>query len=491
MTRHQPPTPAAPRLEDSAAPTAPLRSPAPPTARRFTGSSIPSAARPAATATNPPPTGPRPAPSPDSGPEEAPISTFAALRLRNYRLYFSGQIVSNSGTWMQRIAQDWLVLEITNSPLAVGITTALQFLPMLLFGLFGGLLADRYPKRRLLLLTQSVMGLLALALAVLTLSGQIQVWHIYAVAFGLGLVTVVDNPTRQVFVNEMVPARLVRNAVSLNSGTFQIARMVGPAVAGVLISAVGSGWAFAINAASFLATIGALLAMDAAQLQRIPRAAREKGQLREGLRYVRARPHIMWLIVLVFFIGTFGYNFAIILSAYAKDVFHSNADVYGLLNTAMAVGSVIGALLAARRVTVRLSFLFAAAGGFSVMLVVLGAVPWLIPFTALLVLAGLLSITFNTTANASIQLSTDAAVRGRVMSLYMLVFMGGTPVGGPLVGAITDAWGAPVAIIICGVVCVIATAACAALAARQAGITLRVNLHRGVDRHLLLVHRQG
>jgi MFS family permease len=440
---------------------------------------------------SPPPSGPPPSTPPGaaSGQDGPSVATFAALRLRNYRLYFSGQVVSNSGTWMQRIAQDWLVLEITNSPFAVGVTTALQFLPMLLFGLFGGLIADRYPKRTILLVTQSTMGLLALALAVLTLSGHIQVWHIYAVAFGLGMVTVVDNPTRQVFVNEMVPASLVRNAVSLNTGSFQIARMVGPAIAGVMISAVGSGWAFAFNAVSYLATIAALLAMNAAQLQRIPRAPRQRGQLREGLRYVRARPHILWIIVLVFFIGTFGYNFAIFLSAYAKNVFDSGADVYGLLNTALAVGSVVGALLAARRATVRLTFLFAASGGFSVMLVVLGLVPWLIPFVGLLVLTGLLNITFNTTANSTIQLSTDAAVRGRVMSLYMLVFMGGTPVGGPLVGAITDAWGAPVAIALCGGICAIASVACAALAARQAGIRLRVNLHRGVDRHLVLVHR--
>ncbi len=414
---------------------------------------------------------------------------FAALRMRNYRLYFYGQVISNSGTWMQRIAQDWLVLELTNSPFAVGITTALQFLPLLLFGLFGGLVADRYNKHRLLFVTQSLMAALALALAILTLTGDVEVWHIYAVAFGLGLVTVVDNPTRQVFVNEMVPVDLVRNAVGLNSGSFQLARMVGPAVAGILISAVGSGWAFAINAASYLGTITALAMMDTATLQAIPRAVRQRGQLREGLRYVRDRPHLLWLIVLVFFIGTFGYNFAIILSAYAKNVFDAGADVYGWLNTALAVGSVTGALLAARRATVRLAFLFAAAAAFSIMLVVQGLIPWLVPFGVALVLTGLLSTTFNTTANSTVQLSTDAAVRGRVMSLYMLVLAGGTPIGGPLVGAITDEWGAPLAIVLSGAVCLAATIACAVLAARQTGVRLRVNLHRGVIRHLVLVRR--
>ncbi len=479
MTRHlPPPSPARTDAADTADTAATAATPPPSPLLR----PDPAAAR------RPGPTPPAPPPH-GRGSNGTPVSTFAALRLRNYRLYFSGQVVSNSGTWMQRIAQDWLVLEITNSPFAVGVTTALQFVPMLLFGLFGGLVADRYPKRAILLTTQSLMAGLALVLALLTLTGNVQVWHIYAVAFGLGMVTVVDNPTRQVFVNEMVPVSLVRNAVSLNTGSFQIARMVGPAAAGVLISAVGSGWAFAINAVSFLATICALLAMDPGQLQRIPRAPRQRGQLREGLRYVMVRPHLLWIIVLVFFIGTFGYNFAIFLSAYAKDVFDSGADVYGLLNTALAVGSVIGALLVARRSTVRLAYLFAAAAGFSVMLIVLGLVPWLIPFAGLLVLTGLLNITFNTTANSTIQLSTDAAVRGRVMSLYMLVFTGGTPVGGPLVGAITDAWGAPVAIALCGAICTVAAVACAILAARQAGVRLRVDLHRGVPQHLVVVHR--
>src|SRR5690606_11822962 len=207
-------------------------------------------------------------------------------------------------------------------------------------------------KRRLLIATQTAMGLLAAGLALVTLLGVVTVWHVYAVALLLGLVTVIDNPARQIFVNEMVPPALVRNAVSLNSGSFQIARLIGPAVAGVMSAAVGSGWAFATNAASFAATIGALLAMNPALLQTVPRATREPGQIREGLRYVWDRPHIKWLIALVFFIGTFGFNFAIVLSAYAKITFDSTADLYGWLNTALAIGSLTGALLAARRATV-------------------------------------------------------------------------------------------------------------------------------------------
>jgi MFS family permease len=415
------------------------------------------------------------------------VSTFAALRVRNYRLFFSGQVVSNTGTWMQRIAQDWLVLSITNSPIAVGVTTALQFLPMLLFGLWGGVIADRYPKRTMLIATQSVMAVLAAILAVLTLTGHVQVWHVYVVAFALGLVSVVDTPTRQTFVNEMVPPRLVRNAVSLNSGNFQLARMVGPAVAGVLISAVGSGWAFAFNAISYLAVIAGLVLMRTADLQVLERAPRRRGQVREGLRYVRERPTLLWIMVLMFFVGTFGYNFAIFLSAYAKNVFHSGADVFGLLNTALAVGSVVGALFAARRATARLGFLFSAAGGFSALLVLAGLTPWLGPFAVVLVGIGWMSVTFSATANATAQLSTEAAMRGRVMSLYMLVFAGGTPIGSPIVGAITEHWGAPVAIAISGAICLLATAGCAVLAARQSGVRVRVDLHRGAQQRLVML----
>jgi len=361
-------------------------------------------------------------------------ATFSSLRVRNYRLFAAGQVVSNTGTWMQRIAQDWLVLQITNSPLAVGITTALQFLPMLLFGLWGGLMADRYPKRRLLMITQSAMGALAALLAGLTLAGVVQVWQVYLIALGLGFATVVDNPARQTFVNEMVPKDLVRNAVGLNSGNFQLARMLGPAVAGVLISVVGIGWAFALNALSFVAVLTALLLMRPRELQRMPLAPRGPGQLREGLSYVRRTPALLWPIVLVFFVGTFGYNFAIILSAYTKNVFDSGADVYGLLNTVMAAGSVVGALFAARRTSATLSVLFAAAVGVGLGLIVLGLTPWFIPFVVLLAGMGFISVTFNTLGNTSVQLASSPELRGRVMSLYMLVFMGGTPLGSLVIG---------------------------------------------------------
>ncbi|HEY5882882.1 MAG TPA: MFS transporter [Nakamurella sp.] len=427
-------------------------------------------------------------PTPVDAPPARP-GTFAALRIRNYRLFFVGQIVSNTGTWMQRIAQDWLVLQLTNSPLAVGITTALQFLPMLVFGLWGGLIADRYPKRRLLLITQATMGAFAVLLTALTLTGTVQVWQVYLIALGLGLATVVDNPTRQTFVNEMVPTELVRNAVGLNSGNFQLGRMLGPAAAGVLIAAVGIGWAFAFNAASFVAVLVALLLMRPTELQHLPHATRARGQLREGLRYVRQNPTLLWPIVLVFFIGTFGYNFAIILSAYTQNVFQSGADLYGLLNTAMAAGSVTGALFAARRTSAGLPVLFLAAGGFGLGLVVLGLTPWFWPFLVLLVVVGFVSVTFNTLGNATVQLASEPELRGRVMSLYMLVFMGGTPIGAPIVGAITEQWGAPTALVVSGLICLLAAGGAAALAARTNDISLRVGVPAVMRR--LAVHRRA
>jgi MFS family permease len=407
-------------------------------------------------------------------PAPAKVSTFAALRIRNYRLFFTGQVVSNTGTWMQRIAQDWLVLSLTNSPLAVGITTALQFGPMGLFGLFGGLTADRHNKRRILLATQTAMLILATTLTVLSLTGLVQVWHVYLIALGLGFATVFDNPARQTFVSEMVPPHLVRNAVSLNVANFQLARMVGPAVAGVLISLVGDGWAFGINAISYLAVIAGLLLMRTSELQRLPRVERAKGQLREALRYVRNTPNVMWPIVLVFFVGTFGYNFAIVLSAYAKDVFHSNAGVYGLLNTAMALGSVAGALYAARRTTGSLRMLVVLASAFSALLVVLGLLQWLPLFVVVLVIAGFASVSYNTMSNSTVQLASDPQLRGRVMSLYFLVFMGSTPIGSLIVGAITDHWGAPLALVVSGLICLVAAAGCGVLIGRQQGRDLHL-----------------
>ena len=406
-------------------------------------------------------------------------SMFSSLRIRNYRLFATGQVVSNTGTWMQRIAQDWLVLSLTGSASAVGITIALQFLPMLMFGLYGGVLADRLPKRPLLLATQSAMGLTGIALAVLTLAGHVQVWHVYLAAFLLGLVTVLDNPARQTFVPEMVGKDQVANAISLNSANFQSARLVGPAIAGVLITAVGSGWAFLLNGLSFAAPIAGLLMMRTRELHPVEPQPRAKGQLREGLRYVAGRPELIWPIALVGFIGTFGFNFPIWLSAFVSDVFHGDAGTYGLFNTLIAAGSLIGALLAARRGHSRLRLLVAAAVLFGALLSVTAFAPGFWLFAALLVPIGIFGLTVNVTANSSVQMATSPEMRGRVMALFMMVFTGGTPLGAPLLGWITDTYGARVGMAAGGLISLTAALAIALVLSRIGNLRLQVD-RRGV-----------
>ncbi|KOV66275.1 MFS transporter [Streptomyces sp. MMG1121] len=416
---------------------------------------------------------------------------FSSLRIRNYRLFFVGQVVSNTGTWMQRIAQDWLVLSLTGSSAAVGITTALQFLPMLLFGLYGGVLVDRLPKRPTLLVTQASMALTGLALAFLTLSGHVQVWHVYLAAFAMGLATVLDNPARQSFVSEMVGPEQLQNAVSLNSANFQSARLIGPAVAGLMITGVGTGWAFLANGLSFVAPITGLLLMRARELHVVTRAPRGKGQLREGLQYVAGRPELIWPIVLVGFIGTFGFNFPVWLSAYAEHIFHAGAGGYSLFNTLMAVGSLVGALLAARRGTARLRVLIAAAVAFGALEVVAALAPsyWL--FALLLVPIGIFGLTVNVTANTAVQMATDPAMRGRVMALFMMVFVGGTPLGAPVVGWITDTYGARVGFALGGVISAGAAATIGLVLARIGGLRLTLRWNHGHPRVRFVPRERG
>ncbi|MCT9091284.1 MFS transporter [Streptomyces sp. ASQP_92] len=428
------------------------------------------------------------APAPNPTYNKRGGGTFSSLAVRNYRLFFSGAIVSNIGTWMARITQDWLVLTITGSSVAVGITTAMQFLPMLLFGLYGGVIADRFAKRNILFVTQAAMGLGGLFLAAMTLSGHVQVWHVYLTAFFTGLVTVVDNPTRQSFVSEMVGPDRVRNAVSLNSANFQSARLVGPAVAGVVMAAVGPGWAFLANGLSFTAPLIMLFLMRTKELQPTRLAPRGKGQLKEGLAYVSERPELIWPIVLVGFVGTFGFNFPIWLSAFASDVFHGDSGLYGLFNSLMAIGSLVGALLAARRASTRLRMLVLAAGLFAVLELVAAGSPGLGVFMALLIPVGILGLTVNVTANASVQMATDPEMRGRVMSLFMMVFTGGTPLGGPLFGWLTDVYGVRVSLALGGLICGVAAIGVGLMLARAANLRLKVDVRPG-HRHLEFVPR--
>ncbi|MEU2282002.1 MFS transporter [Streptomyces sp. NPDC013178] len=425
---------------------------------------------------------PQSTPETTSDGTRARSSMFSSLKVRNYRLFFAGQVVSNIGTWMQRIAQDWLVLSLTGSATAVGVTTALQFVPMLFFGLYGGVLVDRLPKRPTLLVTQTAMAVTGVALALLTLSGHVEVWHVYVAAFAVGLATVVDNPARQSFVSEMVGPDQLQNAVSLNSANFQSARLVGPAVAGLMITGVGTGWAFLFNGLSFVAPIAGLLLMRARELHVVQRAPRGKGQLREGLRYVAGRPDLIWTIVLVGFIGTFGFNFPVYLSAFADDVFHAGAGSYSLFNTLMAVGSLAGALLAARRGTARMRVLIAAALAFGLMELVAAAAPSLWLFALLMAPIGMFGMTVNVTANTSIQMGTDPAMRGRVMALYMMVFLGGSPVGAPIAGWVTDAYGVRAGLAVGGAISAAAAVTIGLLLARVGGLRLSVGWHRGHPR---------
>jgi MFS family permease len=379
-------------------------------------------------------------------------------------------VVSNTGTWMQRVAQDWLVLDLTHgSGTALGIATALQFLPMLLFSLWGGAVADRYSKRRVLMVTQATMGALALILGVLALAGVVRIWQVYALAFALGLVTVVDNPTRQTFVAEMVGRSHMANAIALNSASFNLGRITGPAVAGLVISVVGTPVAFVINAASFVAVMAGLKLMRPSELRPAPPVPREKGQLREGLRYVRRRPQLWMTMVLVFFVSTFGMNFQVTNALMSRGVFHTGAGSFGLASTAFAVGALGGSLLAAGRRRPGLRLLLLTAFAFGMLEAVSALMPTYWSFIAALVPTGLALLTLNTAANSATQLGTSPEMRGRVMGLYLLVFLGGTPLGSPIIGWLAEHFGPRISLVAGGLVSAVAAVAVGVVLARSRG----------------------
>ncbi len=360
---------------------------------------------------------------------------FRSLAVRNYRLFASGQIVSLTGTWMQNVAQDWLVLDLTDrSGTALGITTALQFLPMLLFGLWGGLVADRLDKRKVMLATQAAQGVLAVSLGVLVVTGVVQTWMVFCFAFALGMTTVFDLPARQAFVVEMVGPDDVTNAVGLNSATFNSARIIGPAIAGVMIAHGGTAPVFFLNGLSYVAVITGLLRMRADELFPGRRVARGKGQLRAGLRYVKGRKDLLLPIALVGVVGMVGLNFQITLALMARNEFHKGAETYGVLSALLAAGSLGGALLTARRKRPTRTVLLGSAIAFGVLETALGLMPNIVLFSIVLVPTGFAVISFTSTALSTVQLGAGEEMRGRVLSLYALVFIGGTPIGAPLIG---------------------------------------------------------
>jgi MFS family permease len=404
---------------------------------------------------------------------------FRSLRVRNYRLYASASLASNTGTWMQRIGQDWLVLQLSHdSGVALGLVNALQFGPSLLLSMYGGVLGDRYPKRRLLQATQALMGVLALVLGLLVATGAAQLWHVLVLAGALGAVSAIDAPVRQAFVSEMVGPELLSNAVSLNSTMFNGARLVGPSLAGLLIGGSGGNTApaFFVNAGSFLFTIAALLGMRAAELHPGPQVARARGQLRAGVAYVWGRPDLRLAVLLAFVIGTFGFNYGVTIPLMARQQFGLGAEAYGLLSTAFAVGSLSGALLSTRRSSrPRQRFLVLAAAVFGAVSVVAGFMPTYASFAVALVPTGAAALVFSVADNSFVQLGADAALRGRVMALYFMAFMGGTPFVTPLIGWVSDAFGAPWALSSGGLVVLVAALAAAASLTR--GRRVRLEAH--------------
>jgi len=368
---------------------------------------------------------------------------FRSLAGVNYRIWAAGAIVSNVGTWMQRTAQDWIVLtQLThNNASAVGFVMALQFGPQLLLLPVTGWAADHLNRRKLLMATQGAMGLLGLGLGILTVTGAVQLWHVYLFALLLGVVAAFDAPARQTFVSELVAGPNLSNAVALNSASFNAARLIGPAVAGLLTAVVGAGWVFLINAATFGAVLLSLAMLRREQLYRAERAKRSRSGLVDGFRYVRRRPDIIVILIMVFLIGTFGLNFPIFISTMSVSVFHQGAGEYGILSSIMAVGSVAGALLSARRDRPRVSLLFAGAAFFGFGCAVAAVMPTYWLFAIALIAIGVSSQTLMTTANGTVQMTTDPVLRGRVMAIYMAIFMGGTPIGAPIVGWVADTFG--------------------------------------------------
>src|SRR4051812_663438 len=390
--------------------------------------------------------------------------TFRALRNHNYRLYLAGSTVSNTGTWMQRVAQDWLVLSLPGTGgTELGITTGLQFLPVLLLSPYAGVVADRFSKRTMLQLTQLGMAVSSLLLGAIAVSGHAEVWMVYALAFTFGIASAFDAPARQSFVSEMVGPDDLTNAVGLNSASFNTARLVGPGLAGLLIGLLGggataSGWVILLNGVSYFAVTAQLRRMDAGLLHTPELRGRSPGMLLEGLRYVRSQPKMLMILVLVFFAGTFGMNFQVTSALMATQVFGKGAGEFGILGSCLAVGSLSGALLAARRPRIRIRLLFVAATGFGLAEIVAGSLPSYIAFACFAPVIGLCTITLLNSANATMQISSDPALRGRVMALYMTVVMGGTPLGSPFIGWVGEHLGARWTLIIGGLLVLVGVA---------------------------------
>ncbi|MEZ2390138.1 MFS transporter [bacterium RCC_150] len=394
-------------------------------------------------------------------------SPLEALRLGNYRLFLAGQLLSVSGTWVQRVAQDWLVLDLTNgSGVALGVVSAIQYTPMLLLGSWGGLLADRYSKRLVLIITQSVLALAATALGVLALTGRLTLTHVYVLAAVMGVAAAVDNPTRQSFLIELVGRERLHAAVGLNSATFNVARMIGPAVGGALIVLVGAGPAFLVNAASFLVVIASVVLMGGESLFVEPPTVRARGQIRAGWAYILQDRRVGATIGLVFITSTFAMNWPVLLALSARSRYGTGAQGYGVLLTALAIGSLAGALVSAWRARPSFAYLLLATAAFGVTEAAAALMPDYGWFLGTLVPLGFLSLAVNTTANSLVQVVTPYELRGRVMSAFVMATAGGTPLGGPILGLLSEQWGPAAALAFGGCASLLATGAAALMVGR-------------------------
>lgn len=402
--------------------------------------------------------------------------TFISLRVPNFRIFAVGHFIAVIAIWMQRIAQDWMVLQLSGSVTAVGITVALQFLPSLLLGPWGGMVADRFAKRKILILCQSMAAVLAAALAVLALTGAVEVWHVYVIALVLGLVTVLDQPARQVFVNELVGPKYLRNAISVNSTTFQLGGLIGPALAGWLLTAVGAGWAFAGNAVACCSTVAMLLILRKDQLFVSAPTPKSKGMLREGLRYALSKPTIYWPWLMAGFIAVFAMSLPVVLAAFADHVFDVGAGGYGLLNALVALGALAGAVASTRRRQLRLRSVVFCAGMYGIMLCLAAIAPSMPVFGAVMVLSGFWCLMFLTGSNQLVQVSSNMGIRGRVMSLYIMVLIGGQAIGGPMLGWLSEHASPHAALLVAGGVPALAALTVAVVLARKGSLLLRVSL---------------
>jgi MFS family permease len=405
--------------------------------------------------------------------------TFSALRLHNYRLYVVAQLISNTAGWMQRIAVDWLVLELTGSVALVGLTIALQFLPTLVLGAHAGVIADRFSKRAVMLVCQAVGGLLNLVLAILAITGHAQLLTVYALVLAVGIAQVFDLPARSVFITEMVGARHLRNAISVNASIFHLGALVGPALSGLLIVAVGSGWAIGLNVVAAAIGIVLLLAIRSADLHPAPRAPNTKGQVREAVRYIMGKPSLFWTLVIVGVVAIFGMPMPALLAGVADSVYGTGATGYGLYNSLAAVGALTGALASARRSSLRLRTIIFSALLYGLAMTLLGLAPFYPVFLALLVGVGLSRLMLMTAGETMMQFSSNLAIRGRVMAFWALVIVGGQAIGGPLMGFIAEQIGPKNALVVAGAVPAVAAVAIALLLARSGRLKMRVTPRRG------------